>query len=61
MFQVYSKVTQLCTYVHVSILFQILFHYRILQDTECSSLCYTVGPCLPVFLYSSVYLLIPNF
>ena len=27
------------------ILFQILFHYRLLQDTEYSSLCYTVGPC----------------
>ena len=25
------------------ILFQILFHYRLLQDTEYSSLCYTVG------------------
>ena len=26
--------------VHISILFQILFHYRLLQDIEC----YTVGP-----------------
>ena len=27
----------------------ILFHYRLLQDTEYSSLCYTVNPyCLPV-------------
>ena len=25
--------------------FQILFHYRSLQDTEYSSLCSTVGPC----------------
>ena len=23
----------------------IIFHYRLLQDTEYSSLCYTVGPC----------------
>ena len=23
---------------------QILFHYRLLQDTEDSSLCYIVGP-----------------
>ena len=31
-------------YIHVSI-FKILFHYRLLWDTECSSLCYTVGSC----------------
>ena len=30
-------------------LFQILFHYRLLQDIEYSSLCYTVNPyCLPI-------------
>ena len=29
---------------HTHILFQILFHYRILQDSEYSSLCYTAGP-----------------
>ena len=28
-----------------SILFYILFHYRFLQDTELSSLCYIVGLC----------------
>ena len=27
------------------ILFQILFHYRLLQDIEYSSPCYPVGPC----------------
>ena len=32
-------------YVFASILFQILFHYRILQNIEYSSLCYIVGPC----------------
>ena len=37
----------------------ILFHYRLLQDIEYGSLCYTVGPCLSV-LCSSVYLLISN-
>ena len=26
-------------------LLHILFHYRLLQDTEYSFLCYTVGPC----------------
>jgi len=30
----------------IYIFFQILFHYRLLQDIKCSSLCYTVGPCL---------------
>jgi len=30
---------------YVSILFQILCHYRLLQDIEYSSLCYTVAPC----------------
>ena len=39
----YSKVIQL--YIYIYIFFQILFHYRFLQDTEYSSLCYTVGPC----------------
>ena len=38
---------------------QILFHYRLLQDTEYSVLCY---PLILVvyFLYSSLYLLIPG-
>ena len=32
------------------IYFYILFLYRLLQDTEYSSLCYMVGPCwLPIF------------
>ena len=29
--------------VYISILFQILFHYRLLPDTEYSSLCCTIG------------------
>ena len=32
-------------YIHVSILFQILFPFRSLQSIGQSSLCYTVGPC----------------
>ena len=32
-------------HIHVSILFQILFPFRLLQNTEQSALCYTVGPC----------------
>ena len=34
-----------------SILFQILFPYRLLQNIECNSLCYTVGPCRLSVLY----------
>ena len=49
MFQVYSKVIQRYMYI----LFQILFHYRLLQDIEYSSLCYTVGPFLSI-LYIAV-------
>ena len=31
--------------IYIYILFHRLFHYRLLQDIEYSSLCYTVGPC----------------
>ena len=31
-------------HIHVSVLFQILFSFRLLQSIEQSSLCYTVGP-----------------
>ena len=38
---------------YIYILFQIIFHYRLLQDNEYSSLCYVVGPpCLPI-LYTN--------
>jgi len=33
------------THTHIYILFQILSHYRILQDTVYSSLSNIVGPC----------------
>ena len=26
-------------------IFHIIFHYRLLQDTECSSMCCTANPC----------------
>ena len=32
-------------HIHVSFLFQVLFPFRLLQNIEQSSLCYTVGPC----------------
>ena len=30
---------------NIYIIFQILFHYRLLQDIEYSFLCYTINPC----------------
>ena len=45
--------------MYVYILFNILFHYGLLQDTdysEYSSLCCVVGPCC----LSILYMLIPN-
>ena len=41
--QAYSKVIQLLP-IHVYILFPILFPFRLLQNTEQSSLCCKVGP-----------------
>ena len=46
-----TAVIQLYIYIHIYILFQILFHYRLWQITEYSSLCYTVGPCCLSILY----------
>ena len=42
-----ESVIHICLYI----LFQILFHYRLLQDIDYSSLCYTVGPCCLPILY----------
>ena len=42
LFQVYSKVFSVCLCVLFS---PVLFHYRLLQDIDYSSLCYTVNPC----------------
>ena len=36
------------------ILFKIIFHYRLLQDIEYSSLCSTVGPCWLSILYTNL-------
>ena len=38
----------ICTYTYS---FQIPFPYRLLQNIECNSLCYTVGPCWVSILY----------
>ena len=40
--------------------FQIPFCYRLFQDIEYSSLCYTVSPWCSSILCSSVYMLTPN-
>ena len=39
------------SYTYVYIPFHILFHYGLLQDIECSSLCCTVGSCCLSILY----------
>ena len=41
----------LSLYLSIYILFQILFSYRLLQDIEYSSLCYTVSLCWLSILY----------
>ena len=46
-----SAVQQSDLVIHVYVLFPILFHFRLLQDIEYSSLCYTVGPCCLSVLY----------
>ena len=38
----------------ICVLFQILFHYILLQDIEYSSVCYIVGPCCLPVLYTVV-------
>ena len=48
MFQEHNKVIQLykCTYI----IFEIIFHYRLLQHIDYSSLCYTCVSCIePMF------------
>ena len=57
-----SSVQQSDSVIHIYILFQILFHYRLLQDIEYSSLCYIYSRSLlfTYFIYSSVCMLIPK-
>ena len=43
MLQEHSKVIQLYTYT--CIIFEIISHYSLLQDTDYSSLCHTVNLC----------------
>ena len=48
----YSKMIQLYIQIYIYILFYFPFHYGLLQDSEYSSLCYTVGACCLSILYS---------
>ena len=43
-------------YIYIYIHTYMLFHWGLLQDIKCSSLCYIVGPCCLSILYSSVCL-----
>ena len=51
-FLVHSKIIQVYIhiYIYIHILFHIIFHYSSLQDIEYSSLHYTVGPLLFIYL-----------
>ena len=42
-------------HIYIHILFQILFPYRLSQNIDYSSLCYTVGPCWLSVFYVVVY------
>ena len=44
----------MCVYIYMEYMFQIFFLHRLLQATEYSSLCYTIGPCWIYFIHSSV-------
>ena len=57
-FWVYSKAIVIHT--HISILSQILFPCRLLQNIDYSSLCCMVGPCCLPILYTVLYTIYPN-
>ena len=52
-------------HIHVSMVFQILFPFRLLQNIEQSPLCYMVRPCwlsvLNVTLYTLLFSLLHKF
>ena len=41
-------------FIHISVLFLVLFPFRLLQNIEQSSLCHTEGPCWLSILYIEV-------
>ena len=52
-----------CVYTYIYTLFKILFHYKLLQDIEYSSLVPCAIQLVPVvyFIYSNVSIVISNF
>ena len=48
---IYFQFFYIYSVLYVYILLQILFPYRLLQNIECRSLCYTVGLCWLSILY----------
>ena len=44
-------------YIYIYFFFYIFFHYRLFQDIEYSSMCYTIGPCWLSVLYIIVCIL----
>ena len=40
-------------YTHTFIIFEVIFHYRLLEDSDYSSLCYTVNKQVTFELHSS--------
>ena len=48
-FQVHSRVIQL--YIYTYIIFEIIFHYRLLQNIDYSSLCYIVSFCCLLYIF----------
>ena len=43
-------------HIHVSVIFQILFPFRLLQYIKQSPLCYIVGPCWLSILFIYLFL-----
>ena len=48
-FQVHSKVIQLYKYIYI--IFEIIFHHRLLQGVDSGSLCYMVNLCCLLYIY----------
>ena len=48
---IYINIPAFIIYIYICFLFYILFHYRLLQDIEYGSLCYTQGPSWLSILY----------
>ena len=53
-FAVYKSDSIIHVYIHI--IFHIIFHSGLSQDTEYSSLCYTVGPCCLPILHIIVHI-----